>query len=183
MELIKMAIKQTAVQEYDFENMSLEEIEILEKQEQEKQVRIQQAKIAKIQASKKEAFDALLSVVSKFHLNGTDIINALLTNRKIKYKEIGEIKPIYLINSKVMKNKRGSTTGEKEQSDFLFYESKVILADAQQAKDICSSGVDSFKATLTEQGKMYLTQNETKNILIKFYNEYKPEQAQKWDGV
>ncbi|MGQ4859205.1 hypothetical protein [Enterobacter roggenkampii] len=175
-----MATKQATTTQVNFEDMSIDELEQWEKEQAEIQEQQRKVKLAKIQASKQEAFDSLLEVVKKYHLNGTDIINSLLANRKISFKEVQEVEPIYLINAKVQKKNR--KTGVMEEGDFKFYEGKVILADAEQARFVCANGVDAFKANLTEKGKEYLANEDTKQIIVKFYNEYKPAQAQKWDG-
>lgn len=133
-----------------------------------------------IEESKAEAFDALLEVVNKYRLNGGDIVKTLLVNRKIGYKEVQAVEPVYLISAKVQKKNR--KTQAMEEGDFFYYEGKVILADAEQARFVCANGIDTFKNALTENGKKYLAEDNTKKIIIDFYNEYKPAQAQKWDG-
>ena len=173
-----MATKQ-ATQEIDFNNLSLEEIEALEKEEEQRAEKLRLAKISKIQASKQEAFNELEKVVNKYHLNGIDVINHLLNNRKIDFKAIQEIKPVYLVKFPIQKENR--KTKAMENKSFDFYEGKRILADMEFAKSACLS-LESFKASITEIGKQYLANDETKNIIIDFYNEYKPAQAQKWDG-
>ncbi|EEP4059737.1 hypothetical protein HB456_004603, partial [Salmonella enterica subsp. enterica serovar Bareilly] len=152
------------------------------KAEQEKQKKIQQAKLAKIQASKQEAFDSLIAVVNKYHLSGVDVINALMNNGKMVFKDLKEIKTIPLIEKKVQKKKKGTTTGETVESTFQYFEGKNLVADKGHAEDICSQGVDSFKATLTDAGKNYLADENKKKIIIDFYNTYKPSNVAKWDG-
>lgn len=158
------------------------------------QVQAQKAELAKqlellakqettiIEESKAEAFDALLEVVKKYRLNGSDIVKTLLTNRKISFKEVSEITPIVLVKMAVTKDKKGSTTGEKVEGFFEYFEGKRIISDQAQAKATCLNGVDSFKNYLTETGKEYLANAETKSIIVDFYNEYKAPNAQKWDG-
>ncbi|MDG9878084.1 hypothetical protein N7577_07505 [Enterobacter roggenkampii] len=177
-----MATKQatTTEQEIDFENMSLDELEAFEKAEQEKQKKIQQAKIAKIQASKQEAFDSLIQVVNKYHLTGVDVISTLLNNGKIDFKDLSKIEPVKLLTKQVQKKKKGSD--EMVNAEFNFFEGKTIISDKAQAELVCSTGVDSFKATLTEAGKTYLADENKKHVLIDFYNTYKPATATKWDG-
>ena len=168
--------------------MATKQAKTLEQVQAEKEQLIKQleelskAEVNIIEESKAEAYESLLSVVAKYHLNGADVVNTLLNARKVAFKEIQEIKPIYLIKATVTKNKRGSTTGEKEQAEFFYYEGKVILADADQARQVCANGIDAFKKVLTENGNKYLTSDETKNILVNFYNEYKPSNVAKWDG-
>ncbi len=123
-----------------------------------------------------------LEVVKKYRLNGSDIVKTLLTNRKISFKEVSEITPIVLVKMAVTKDKKGSTTGEKVEGFFEYFEGKRIISDQAQAKATCLNGVDSFKNYLTETGKEYLANAETKSIIVDFYNEYKAPNAQKWDG-
>lgn len=160
--------------------LTLEQIQQQKAEFEKKLLELAQQETSIIEESKAEAYTSLIEVVNKYRLNGVDVINTLLSHRKISFKEVQEVKPIYLVSGKVQKKNR--KTGTMEQGDFMYYEGKVILADAEQARAICSNGVEAFKATLTEKGKEYLAKDETKQIIIKFYNEYKPAQAQAWNG-
>lgn len=167
-------------QEVDYSQLSLDDFEALEKAEEIKRQKIAAAKAAKLNASKQEAFDALLNVVNKYKLSGEDVINTLLAKRKMKFKEVQEIKPLYLVDATVTKEGRNGAAAS--EGHFYFYEGKVILADKAYAEKVCSSGIDAFKAVLTEAGKQYLANDDLKNIVINFYNTYKPATATKWDG-
>ncbi|WP_298938141.1 hypothetical protein [Ralstonia pickettii] len=172
-----MATKQA---EINFEDMSLDELEQWKKQREEEDLKFKQAQSKKIADSKKEAFDELGKVVDKYRLNVSDILNSLLNARKIDFGDIAKVKPIYLIKAKVNKQKRNAPEGEMEESEFLFFEGKTILADKKQAEQVCSNGVDEFKKVLTDAGKQYLESEETKHIILDFYNEHKPAKANEW---
>ncbi|HDR9191935.1 TPA: hypothetical protein QDB51_006105 [Burkholderia vietnamiensis] len=171
-----MATKQA---EINFADMSIEEMEAWQKQQQEMFAKFQQAQNKKIAESKQEAFDELAKVVDKYRLNVSDILNSLLKARKINYKDIGSVEPIYLIKANVQKPKRGQE-GVFEEGEFLYYEGKVILADKKQAEQVCANGVDEFKKTLTEAGNEYLNNETTKKVITDFYNAHKPEKASEW---
>lgn len=165
--------------------MATKQIKTLEQVQAEKDLLLKQLEALNqdetniIEESKTEAFNALFDVVNKYRLKGADVVNALLVNRKMSFKDIQKVEPVYLINTKVQKKAR--KTGLMVESDFFYYEGKVILADAEQARAVCANGLDAFKAILTEKGKTYLADDKTKSILVKFYNDYKPPQAQKME--
>lgn len=160
--------------------MTLEQVQAQKAEFEKKLQELAQQETSIIEESKAEAFDSLLAVVNKYRLNGSDIVKTLLTNRKISFKEVQAVEPIYLVKAKVQKKNR--KTGVMEEGDFFYYEGKVILADAEQARSVCANGIDAFKNNLTENGKKYLAEESTKNIIVDFYNEYKPANANKWDG-
>ncbi|WP_316685586.1 hypothetical protein [Ralstonia mannitolilytica] len=170
----------TKSNEVDFATMSIDELANWKKQQEDLFAKFQEAESKKIAESKKEAFDELEKVVSKYRLGATDILNSLLKARKIDFGDIAKVKPIYLIKAKVNKQKRNAPEGEMEESEFLFFEGKTILADKKQAEQVCSNGVDEFKKVLTDAGKQYLESEETKHIILDFYNEHKPAKANEW---
>ena len=162
--------------------LTLEQIQQQKAEFEKKLLELAQQETSIIEESKAEAYTSLIEVVNKYRLNGIDVINTLLSNRKISFKEVGEVKPIILIHADVKKQKRNAEKGIMEDGTFDYYEGKVILADAQQSEQICANGVESFKATLTEKGKEYLANEETKSILVDFYNKYKSKGAKDWNG-
>ncbi|HEX8980262.1 MAG TPA: hypothetical protein VF811_11190 [Parasulfuritortus sp.] len=167
-------------QELNFSEMSLDEMEAWEKAEKERQEAFLKAKQDKIQASKQEAFDSLLAVVNKYKLSGADVLKTLIENRKLKFKDIQDTKPIYLVSAKVQKKKKGSDT-EMVESDFYYFEGKTILADAKQAQEVCKT-IDKFKSCLTEAGKAYLANPDLKHIVVDFYNGYRAKGNPIWNG-
>ena len=170
----------TKSNEVDFATMSIDELANWKKQQEDLFAKFQEAESKKIAESKKEAFDELEKVVSKYRLGATDILNSLLKARKIDFAEIKDVKPVYLIKAVVDKQKRNAEEGVTEKGDFLFYEGKVILADKKQAEQVCANGVEEFKKAITEDGKQYLEDDTTKHIVMDFYNTHKPEKASEW---
>jgi hypothetical protein len=173
-----MATKQAQI---NFDDIDVSVLDETQQQDLEKQLieltkKIDADKKAKKELAKKDVYDNLLKVASL--LDGKEIINFLLKYRKIEFKTVQEIKPIYLIDCKVSKKKRNST--ESEQKDFKFYENKVILADTAQAEQICANGVDEFKKTFTQAGNEYFNNVDTSYILVNFYNEHKPANVPNW---
>ncbi|WP_329798875.1 hypothetical protein [Klebsiella quasipneumoniae] len=160
--------------------MTLEQIQQQKAEFEKKLLELAQQETNIIEESKAEAYTSLIEVINKYRLTGIEVINTLLNNGKIEHKDLSKIKPINLITKQIQKKKKNSD--EMVNSEFNYFEGKTIISDKAQAEFVCSTGVDSFKATLTEAGKAYLADENKKHVIIDFYNTYKPSTATKWDG-